>query len=294
MALYPDISHWKPVRNWDEVKANCGFLITKATQGTGYIDPTLFSFIQNCEAKKIPYWLYTFLNRGGEKAQAQYMVKICKPRVGKYFQGYILDVEQNNSAAGVKAALDYLNSLGGKTMIYTMYAQYGMYKGIIGARGSRCAWWEARYGINNGKYNSNAPCHAGVDLHQYTSNGYCAGIGNKVDLNRVCGSKKLSWFTGATKAEPAKPAAPKKTDSTLTLVYKTLKGEFGTGEARKKALGSRYDEVQKMINHIARCKASTLAGEVMANKYGTGNVRKVVLGKRYAEVQKLVNQKAKK
>lgn len=289
--LYPDISHWKPVRNWDEVKENCGFLITKATQGTGYIDPTLFDFIKHCEAKKIPYWLYTFLNKGSERAQAQYMVKICKPRVGKYFQGYILDIEQNNSAAGVKLAMDYLNSLGGKTMIYTMYAQYGMYKGIINARGSRCAWWEARYGVNNGRYNSSSPCHAGVDLHQYTSKGYCNGIGNNVDLNRVCGAKKMSWFTGTTTA--AKPAE-KKTDSLLTLVYKTQKGEFGTGEKRKKALGSRYDEVQKVINHIARCKADTLAKEVIANKYGTGAVRQVVLGKRYAEVQNLVNKMVKK
>ena len=295
MAYYPDISHWKPVKNWADVDKNCPFIISKATQGTNYIDSTLNSFIANCEKHGIPYWLYTFLNKGNEKAQAQYMVKVCKPKVGKYFMGYVLDVEQNNSAAGVKAALDYLKSLGGKCMIYTMYSQYSKYKDVIAKRGSSVAWWEARYGANNGKYSSAYPCHSGVDLHQYTSRGYCPGIGSMIDLNRVCGSKKIAWFTGASapakkdKTPVKKPTAP--TGSTLTLVYKTMKGEYGDGATRKKKLGSRYNEVMKVINHIDLASAHTLASEVIAGKYGDGNVRKVVLGKRYKEVQNIVNKR---
>ncbi len=34
----------------------------------------------------------------------------------------------------------------------------------------------------------------------------------------------------------------------LTLVKKTIRGDFGNGEARKKALGSNYDEVQRQVN----------------------------------------------
>ncbi len=34
----------------------------------------------------------------------------------------------------------------------------------------------------------------------------------------------------------------------LTLVKKTIRGDFGNGEARKKALGSNYSEVQKQVN----------------------------------------------
>ena len=203
MAQYPDISHWKPVSNWAQVKANCPFMITKATQGTNFIDSYLDTFITNCEKNGIPYWLYTFLNKGNEKAQAQYMVSVCKGKVGKYFRGYILDVEQNNTAEGVKAALDYLKSLGGKCMLYTMYAQYVIYKSVIASRGTNCAWWEARYGANNGKYNSGSPCHAGVDLHQYTSQGSCPGLGSNVDLNRLTGTKDISWFTGESKSTPS-------------------------------------------------------------------------------------------
>lgn len=34
----------------------------------------------------------------------------------------------------------------------------------------------------------------------------------------------------------------------LTLVKKTIRGDFGNGETRKKALGSNFDEVQRQVN----------------------------------------------
>lgn len=37
-------------------------------------------------------------------------------------------------------------------------------------------------------------------------------------------------------------------DDLLTLVRKTIRGDFGNGEARKKALGYKYQEVQNQVN----------------------------------------------
>lgn len=195
MSLYPDISHYHPVANWSHVKQNAGFLISKATQGTGYVDNTLDGFIQGCEAHGIPYWLYTYLNKGNELAQAQFMVNTCKGKVGKHFVGYVLDVEAGNSADGVQQALNYLIGLGGKVMLYTAYKDFSLYARVISNRPGRCAWWEARYGKNDGAYNSAYPCHNGVDLHQYTSVGSCPGISGKIDLNRLTGAKPEPWFT---------------------------------------------------------------------------------------------------
>ena len=59
----PDISHYHPVNSWSKIKDSCSFLISKATQGTNYVDPTLDDFIAGCEKNKIPYWLYTYLNQ---------------------------------------------------------------------------------------------------------------------------------------------------------------------------------------------------------------------------------------
>ena len=277
---YPDISHWVQVKNWAQVKANCGFMISKATQGTNFVDSYLTTFVRNCEANGIPYWLYTFLNKGNEAAQAQYMVKVCKPIVGKYFRGYVLDIEQNNTATGVQAALNYLKSLGGKCIIYTMYAQYNTYKYVIANRnqggGAEVAWWEARYGKNNGAYSSAYPCHAGVDLHQFTSKGSVPGIGSSVDLNRLTGTKSVSWFTGASQPAPApapapapKPAPKKKTNE--QIAQEVIKGLWDNGEKRKKLLtqaGYDYNAIQKIVNQKLGAKPSQPSAQYYTVKKG--------------------------
>lgn len=153
-TLYPDISHYHPVIDWTKVKANCPFLISKGTQATSYIDSTLDDFISGCESNDIPYWLYAYLNNGSELEQAKFLVSTCSGKVGSHFVGCILDVEEENAAANVKSALDYLSGLGVKIMLYTMYAQYDTYKSVITGRPSDCAFWESRYGQNNGSYNS--------------------------------------------------------------------------------------------------------------------------------------------
>lgn len=50
--------------------------------------------------------------------------------------------------------------------------------------------------------------------------------------------------------KPSQPSTPSQPagDDLLTLVKKTIRGDFGNGEARRKALGSRYDEVQRQVN----------------------------------------------
>jgi len=195
MAYIPDISHHDPITSWPLIKHNCSFLITKATEGTSFVDPTLYDFIKKCEANKIPYWLYTFLKKGNELQQTKFMVDQCKTKIGKYFVGYILDVERYNDAKDVKEALLWLNKQGHKTMLYTQYSQLSRYKTVIDSRGINCAWWEARYGKNTHYYNASYPPHAGVDLHQFTENGSIPGIKTMVDLNRISGDKSLEWFT---------------------------------------------------------------------------------------------------
>ena len=171
---YPDISHHEKVTDWNKVIKACPFIITKATQGLTFIDPLLGTVIKECEKRKKPYWLYAYLNSGKELAQAKFLVETCRERVGKYFVGYILDVEckEGNNVAGVRDALKYISNLGYKSMIYTMYAQYTRYKSVIDKRPKNCAWWEARYGKNNGTYSKKYPTHKGVDFHQFTAVSY--------------------------------------------------------------------------------------------------------------------------
>lgn len=198
--MIPDVSHYHPVTSFTSVKANCPFIISKATEGVSYIDSTLDSFISGCETNGIPYWLYAYLDQGNELAQAKFLVSTCSSKVGDYFRGYILDVEDGNSASNVREALEYIETTG-KCMIYTSYSSYSTYKSVISTRGEDTAWWEARYGKNDGTYSSKYPCHDGVDIHQYTSAGTCSGVSGSCDLSRLTGEKAESWFTEAETIE---------------------------------------------------------------------------------------------
>lgn len=195
MAIYPDISHHHAVSDWKKLQKKCGFIISKATEGRTFIDPSLDEFIKNCEKYDIPYWVYAYLRKDYELEQTKFMVETCKKKVGKNFVGYILDVEENSEAKDVITALRWLEKQGTKCMFYCMWAQYEKYKDVVKTMGKNTVFWEARYGKNNGIYSSMFPCHAVADLHQYTSQGKCDGIKDKIDLNRLTGRKKEEWFT---------------------------------------------------------------------------------------------------
>lgn len=82
------------------------------------------------------------------------------------------------------------------------------------------------------------------------------------------------------------------------LAREVLAGKHGNGSDRKKALGSRYEEVQKRVNEIlsgktAKKSVTEIAKEVIKGKWGNGADRKRRLtdaGYNYTEVQKKVNQ----
>lgn len=240
---YPDISHYEPVRNWNEVKEKCPFLISKATEGTNYVDSTLKSFIKNCEDRKIPYWLYAYLDKGSELAQVKFLVRTCKKLVGKYFVGYVLDVEAGNEAGNVRDALKYLEGLKYKVMLYHMYADYASYKTVVAGRGKNTAWWEARYGRNDGVYSAKYPCHRGVELHQFTDAGTCPGIGKSLDLNRITGQgKNEEWFM-----------TPSDMKSNTAIAKEVIAGKWSNGIERKRRLeaaGYNYAAIQKIVNKL--------------------------------------------
>lgn len=58
---------------------------------------------------------------------------------------------------------------------------------------------------------------------------------------------KVNEMLSSNKPTETTPA-PKPSVDILTMVKKTIRGDYGNGEARRKALGSHYDEVQKQVN----------------------------------------------
>lgn len=92
--------------------------------------------------------------------------------------------------------------------------------------------------------------------------------------------------------------APTPTKSVDELAREVIAGKYGNGEDRKKALGSRYAEVQARVNEIlAENKPAptpsvdilTLVKKTIRGDFGNGDARRQALGSNYAEVQRQVN-----
>lgn len=81
------------------------------------------------------------------------------------------------------------------------------------------------------------------------------------------------------------------------LANEVIQGMRGSGDDRKKALGSMYNAVQKRVNEILASKGATvelsvnqMAKNAIAGKYGTGEARKKALGANYNAVQAEINR----
>lgn len=265
--MIPDISHHHPVKNWKRLCKNSSFLISKATEGTSYIDPTLKTFVNRCESNKCYYWLYSFVRKGNEIAQAKFLHEVCKGLVGKYFVGYILDVEDNSDAEDIIPSLKYLDKLGYKTMFYCMWSQKRKYQSVIDSMPENCAFWEARYGRNNGRYNGDYPCHNGVDLHQYTSAGKVDSLVGNIDLNRVTGAgKSLKWFITPLSDKPEKTV---KKEKKYYKPIKSYKGDSIVEALNKRGVDSSFEFRKKiakangLLNYTGTAKQNLYLLELM-------------------------------
>ena len=109
-------------------------------------------------------------------------------------------------------------------------------------------------------------------------------------------------ITGGVVSGGTTPAAPGGT--VVELARRVIAGEFGNGDARRAALGSRYDEVQAEVNRIlaggsasqgsssfgAGVDIEGLAQAVIRGDYGNGDARRAALGTNYDTVQARVNE----
>ncbi len=107
-------------------------------------------------------------------------------------------------------------------------------------------------------------------------------------------------ITGGVVSGGTSPAAPGGT--VAGLARRVIAGEFGNGDARRAALGSRYSEVQAEVNRILAGGSSSapaqpaapdieaLAQAVIRGDYGNGDDRRAALGASYDAVQARVNE----
>ena len=110
--------------------------------------------------------------------------------------------------------------------------------------------------IFNGKaFDNNSSNIANKSADELAREVIAGKYGNGDDRKNALGSRysevqsRVNQILSSNNSQPveaSKPVTP--SVDILELVKKTIRGDFGNGEARKKALGSNYDEVQRQVN----------------------------------------------
>lgn len=204
------------------------------------------------------YWYMYATTVEGAKKEARAFLKAI---AGKQFDYPVyLDIEDGSISrnttketrdAMVRAFGEIIESAG---YYFGVYCNLNWYRNIIsGAKlNKKYDWWIACW-------SKGAPSGVNYGLWQF------GGGSNYIRSNKVAGvvtdqnyalkdypsiikNAGLNGYTKPSKPEPTpKPSIPFEGVSDEELARRVWTGEFGNGEARKKALGSRYNAVQALV-----------------------------------------------
>ena len=286
-----DVSYHNGTIDWAKVKSSgvdgaiirCGY----GNNLTAQDDKQWKRNADECTRLGIPFgtYIYSYAKTDAQaRSEAEHVLRLVKGYKLSYPVYYDLE-EAGTQSGAVNRMKIFAEIIENAGYWVGVYCSKSWWVNTLKSLGDRYTKWIARYNSTLGM--------SGVDMWQYTSSGSVSGISGRVDMNH-CYRDFPKEISGSSSSSPSGSSSTVPSGATLDLAVKVMKGEYGNGDARKSALGSRYDEVQDFINHISNSSAQTLASEVKSGKYGNGDTRKVVLGSRYDEVQKIVNAGSKK
>lgn len=300
----------------DTNKIEADFVIVKATQGTGYINPYWKNQIDGAMKDGKIVGLYHYASGQGAAAEVNFFLQTVKDYIGRAF--LCLDWEhipvggpnsQFRNPAYAKQFMDLVKQRTGVTMFI-----YGSKDSCFNAmdwsqvKAAGFRLWGAQYasyaavnGYNSKPWQSTRPWGAygqELSIFQYTSNLRLSGWAGGLDGNlaymttEALAAMASGKATGPVVVPPAEDEALDRA-SILELVAATMDNKYGTRETRKKKLGSRYKEVQDVINYVDSTPASQLATDVILGRFGNDPIRAKILGRRRKEVQAIVDAKMK-
>ena len=212
----------------------CDFVIIKATQGTGYINPDCDRAYQQAKRAGKLRGTYHYVGGGNAVAEADCYINNIKG----YLKDGLLAIDweaEQNSAWGNEAYLEQLvrrviERTGVKPLIYSMASRYAQVAAV--AKKLDCGLWVAEYADMNPTGYQAHPWREGAyacAIRQYASTGRLNGWGGNLDLN-IAYMTRDQWAKyvnpgGKPAAAPAKPApapakpapAPKPAGRTYTV-----------------------------------------------------------------------------
>lgn len=284
-----DVSRWQGKIDWTQVKKDgVEFAMIRGGYGENQVDSRFHENARGANAAGIPmgiYWFSYALNPEMAQKEAGYAVELARqyqvswPIAYDFEYDSVAYAEKNGviitrslATRMAKAFCEEVKKLGYIPMFYANLEYLEQY---FDRSQLPYELWYAQYGSTAAVIEKT--------IWQYSSQGRISGIEGAVDLNY--------GYKDYGNGEPIQPEPiPAPEGTTLELAAAVMQGKYGVDEARKKALGSRYEEVQNFINHIAQASTDTLVKEVMQGRYGNGRIREIVLGSRYETVQNRINR----
>ncbi len=227
-----DVSNWQA--GIDLAAVPCDFVIIKATQGTGYVNPDCDRAYQQAKRAGKLRGTYHYVGGGNAVAEADYYINNIKG----YLKDGLLAIDweaAQNSAWGNEAYLEQLvrrviERTGIKPLIYSMASRYAQVAAV--AKKLDCGLWIAEYADMNPTGYQAHPWREGAyacAIRQYASTGRLNGWGGDLDLN-IAYMTRDQWAKyvnpgGKPAAAPSNPApapakpapAPKPAGRTYTV-----------------------------------------------------------------------------
>jgi len=197
-----DISKYNNVSSWGNLRKSAAFVIIRCgvtysasheKAGQMDIDSKFALHASKCLENGIPFGVY-YYGMASTPEKARQEAEKAYAIASKYHPlFYAYDAEEAVlTGDSIEAFADRLHELGAnKVGCYIAHHRYKQY----GVDTSKFDFiWIPHYGEENDGQVGSTPSYR-CDLHQYSSRGSVPGVGGNVDVNRLMGTKPLSFFT---------------------------------------------------------------------------------------------------
>jgi lysozyme len=203
-----DVSAWQPAAIGDMVDYD--FIISKATEGTGYVNANCDQVVQSALKRGKCFGTYHFADTGDAVAQADYYLQNIAGYIGKGIM--VLDFEGDALAQGYSWAFAFCKRIIDKTGIPPLVycsSYYAQHYGLTNLTQSlNVGLWVAAYPNSNPQgYSQPDPPIAGAIMYQYASTGRLSGYGGNLDLDVFYGDA-ATWTAYAGHKTPVPSPSP--------------------------------------------------------------------------------------
>lgn len=261
-----DISSYQ--QGIDLESVSCDFVIVKATEGTGYVNPDCDRAVQQCIGLGKCWGVYHYCNGTGATDEADFFIDSCEG----YIRHGILCVDWESGGNAAWGDLDYLGAVVDRIIERTgvkplIYASASVYDGVASVAGERdCGLWIAQYadmdatGYQDEPWNEDA---YDCVIRQYASTGRLEGWGGNLDLDKAyIDADQWALYAGAAETNDTE------SEDDMQLGDRITDGMIMDGTSYANVGNCLYWAEQNTEKLLVQVEALTAAVEALAKAQG--------------------------